>query len=120
MIIWVKMADAADAAPSRTLSLIGLVPPQLIDQCLMGDSTMTPDQKGPQTARREVADGRMLAQATQLDPPNPTHAPRRLKAYPRTTPMPRPHPLPSVLTTSGALLLALLAPWSWPISRSGW
>ena len=60
-----------------------------------------------------MADGRMFAQATQLDLPNPTHAVRGLNAYPprnpRTTPMPRPRAHPPVLTTS-ALLLALLAP----------
>ncbi len=68
---------------------------------------MTTHQKGPQTARIGVADGGMFALGAQLDLPNPIHAARRLNACPqnlRTIPMPRPHPLPPVLTASGALL----------------
>ena len=69
-------------------------------------------QTGHQAARIGVADGRMLAQATQLDLPNPTHAARRLNAYPLTPgpPMPRPHALPPAIAATSALLLALLAP----------
>ena len=79
----------------------------------MGDPMVAPHQKGPQTPRIGVADSRMFAQGAHLVLPHPTHAVRRPNAYPRnprTTPMPRPRPLTPVLTASGALLLALLAP----------
>ena len=55
----------------------------------MGNPMMTPHQKGPQTARIGVADGRMFAQGAQLQergPGNPqqaTHLPRAIDPLPR-------------------------------------
>ena len=60
--------------PSRTLPLIMLIPPQPLHQGLMGYPMVTPHQKGPQTARIGVADGRMLAQGAQLQEGGPGNA----------------------------------------------
>ena len=59
------MAVTADGAPSGTLPLIMLIPPQPLHQGLMGYPMMTAHQKGPQTAQIGVADGRMFAQGAE-------------------------------------------------------